>query len=213
MESNHDIFQGNENDNQHAQIEEAKENKGKATHFSLIDKNYKFTVIPTKVEEQVQPQKPINQGGANDALMSAAGPGPNETRIQPEKVNDSSSRAFPKVDSANDISKLPSVNVVFRRLSLALDEGIEKKLNGLTVPMADNIKKTQLIVQKSEDAKVPEERSGNNQPQAPQEERAPNFLGIDPVQISKIRERNEILSRNNIKSGLRALPGTPASRR
>lgn len=38
-------------------------------------------------------------------------------------------------------------------------------------------------------------------------------MGIDPIQISKIRERNEILSRNNIKSGLRALPGTPASRR
>ena len=50
------------------------------------------------------------------------------------------------MDSANDISKLPSVNVVFRRLSLALDEGIEKKLNGSIAPAADNAINSQMIV-------------------------------------------------------------------
>ena len=37
---------------------------------------------------------------------------------------------FPKIDSSNDMSKLPSVNFVFRRLSLAPDENaVDKKMN------------------------------------------------------------------------------------
>ena len=51
-----------------------------------------------------------------------------------QKSDSKLSAEFAKIDSANayrhnDINKLPSVNVVFRRLSLAYDEGIEKKLN------------------------------------------------------------------------------------
>ena len=40
--------------------------------------------------------------------------------LQPIPV--ANNNGFPKVDSANDMSKLPSVNLVFRRLSLAPDE-------------------------------------------------------------------------------------------
>lgn len=139
-------------------------NQEKAAHFSLIDKNYKFTVIPTRVEEQALSHQPVSQGGANDVAVSASQPVPNTAKVQHEKNADNSSRAFPKVDSANDISKLPSVNVVFRRLSLALDgESIERKLNSsIAPPGGDNAVNSQIITQKTEDAKAPEERSCNN---------------------------------------------------
>lgn len=112
---------------------------------------------------------------------------------------------FPKIDSANDISKLPSVNFVFRRLSLAMDtESLEKKLNSSAAnPHGDTLIHSLNVPPKVEETKAPDERLPPPQ--------SANYLGLDPMQIKKIRERNEFLAKNHFKSGVVALPGTPAT--
>lgn len=84
-------------------------------------------------------------------------------------------------------------------------ESIEKKLNSSAAnPHCDTLIQSLNVTQKAEETKAPEER-------APAPAAPPNYLGLDPMQIKKIRERNDFLAKNNFKSGVVALPGTPAT--
>lgn len=113
---------------------------------------------------------------------------------------------------------------MFRRLSLVPDECTDKKMNSSAAPGGmDTIVQSMNMTQKTEDVKMPDVKTPTEDDRIPKskehtatdlpqnQKMAPNMLGIDPIQIRKIRERNELLASMSQRSGVRGLPASPAT--